>query len=61
VDVAVVALQRDVACGMAILAARRGENFVDAEKSLTGGFGIRPGRSARSACSGCEIRQDECG
>jgi hypothetical protein len=34
VNVTVVALQRSVACGMAILAARRSENFVDFEKGF---------------------------
>jgi hypothetical protein len=36
-DVAVVALQGSVACGMAVLAARRSEDFVHLEKGFCGG------------------------
>jgi hypothetical protein len=55
VNVTVVALQWSVACGMAILAARRSENFVDFEKGFC--------RSSRvglwAGGSGMQIRYGE--
>jgi hypothetical protein len=48
VDVAVVALERSVASGMASLAARRRENFVDFEKGFCGSSGVGRGMRWRS-------------
>ena len=47
VDMAVIALQRRVTRGMTVLAAGRGEDFVDLQKCFTRGVGIRFGRSWR--------------
>ncbi len=44
-DMAIVALQRRVTGGMAVLAARRGKYFVDLQKCFARGAGIRLGRS----------------
>src|SRR5258706_10965467 len=44
-DMAIVALQRRVTGGMAVLAARRGKYFVDVQKSFARGAGIRLGGS----------------
>src|ERR1700687_2996865 len=52
VDVTVVALQRGVTGGVAVLAARRDKNFVNLQKSFAGSVCVRLWRTRRSRKAG---------
>jgi hypothetical protein len=58
VDVAVIALERCVAGRVTVLAARRGEDFVDLQKGFAGSGGVRF-RSWGCCVNGSDVRDGE--